>query len=94
MTPTPSTEAERLGEAIRVAMAEKGISGRDLAERIADLSGQPVNEMWLSRRVTGRTPLVKPRTFAPELAWIAEALGVPYKELTAAVTTNPPGGTQ
>jgi transcriptional regulator with XRE-family HTH domain len=82
-----SPEADRLAAAIRSAMKRQGLSGRDMADRIGQLRGEPVNDMWISRRVTGTKALVAPVRFDPELELWALALEVPYAELTRAALT-------
>ena len=83
-------DAARLASHIRAVMEREGLSGRDLADRIERLTGTRPSDMWVSRYVNGVYPLFRPASVSPHLRTIAEALGVPYRDLLAIVVSASP----
>lgn len=75
-----STVAARVGAALRSAMKDRPLTGRELAAGVARLTGRPQREWNVSNRLTGRRPLV---TVSDDLFAYAKVLDVDPVQLVA-----------
>lgn len=73
--------ADQVAERLRAAYDAAGMTYPALRDRLADLAGRRPSDMWLSRRITGDVPLVRPAEVDPDLAILAAALDVPLADL-------------
>lgn len=92
-SPESAARSARVASEIQTEMKRQGLTGRELAARIEQIRGAPLpNEMWVSRRITGKTNLVKPEriVYGPtdDLKVIAEALNIPPARLVRVVNVN------
>ncbi len=87
-------ESEKVAEAIRAGMKRQGLSGADLAAKLAEIRGDRPDAMWMTRRLQGSVHLVKPVMVqtgwraTDELCEIAEALNVPVEQLMGDLRSN------
>jgi hypothetical protein len=78
---------------IRIALAEKDLKGRELRDKIGEITDEPaVSSMWTYRRLrSGEVPLVRgrriiPAEVNPDLELIAKALGTTAQALIEKAT--------
>lgn len=92
-SPESAARSARVASEIQTEMKRQGLTGRELAARIEEIRGAALpNEMWVSRRITGKTNLVRAErvVYGPtdDLRIIAQALNVNPSRLIRAVNVN------
>ncbi len=89
-------ESEKVAEAIRAGMKRHGLSGADLAAKLAEIRGDQPSAMWMTRRLQGSVHLVTPVMIqvgwepTDELRQIARALNVAPEDLMRELYADDP----